>query len=82
MTNQGFLFIMLVIYEKTLTKTVGYILKSKRVRDGAVSYTHLDVYKRQGVRTSKRPLTASVMLLNIWGVTLIELPLRIHVFNL
>jgi len=25
---------MLVIYEKTLTKTVGYILKSKRVRDG------------------------------------------------
>ena len=22
------------IYEKTLTKTVGYILKSKRVRDG------------------------------------------------
>ena len=34
LTNQGFLFIMLVVYEKTLTKTVGYISKSKRVRDG------------------------------------------------
>ena len=45
-------FIFFALYEKDgqpAEKILGHVIKSMFLRDKAVSYTHLDVYKRQGI---------------------------------